>query len=500
MAFSQVIKTHFQPKIKLIELGDFDNSAESTTPSISRQNKNTQDFGQKAGTNKPFVKLGGKSLTEVDYLMLDESGFMPILNLVFTDSSGEFSGNYFPKRNLMVSLFINSGNPKLKPVRSDYVISSVKSIPVQNRGDKSTLSKGIVYHIKAELFVPRLYNNISKSYSNMTSVDAIKAICSELGLGYAQNEFVTVDSMTWINHNTSPANFLREISSYTYQDDNSFFTGFISKELIFNLVNVNEQLRQIEIDETFTSNSNPMSLGISQSQKDSPLQAGLSESTVPNFLSNQRKSINQPNYIYEANLISDHGTILKKEGYKKKIYYYDHFDESEDQKKKFKEFFIAPTNTDGNSEASMLIPDDEGMDEIGNKKWMNINYGNTHEHWNAARVFNHHNLKELDKIKLRVLLKGVNFQIIRGMTIPVLMTTSMAEKIKKETDPTGKEDVDPAKQKMEEETLDSELTGWYYVKDAKYTFDPTDLHIFYTELTLARREWIPPKIKFTANA
>ena len=40
----------------------------------------------------------------------------------------------------------------------------------------------------------------------------------------------------------------------------------------------------------------------------------------------------------EANLISDQGAVLKKEGYKKKIYYYDHFDENEDQKKKFKEF------------------------------------------------------------------------------------------------------------------------------------------------------------------
>jgi hypothetical protein len=500
MAFSQVIKTHFQPKIKLIELGDFDNSAESTTPAISRQNQNTQDFGQKAGVNKPFVKLGGKSITEVEYLMIDESGFMPSLNLVFTDSAGEFSGNYFPKRNLMVSLFINSGNPKLKPVKSDYVISSIKSIPVKNRGKDLALSKGITYYIKAELFVPRLYNNVSKSYSNMTSVNAIKTICSELGLGYAQNEFTTTDTMTWINFNTSPANFLKEITNYSYQDDNSFFTGFISKELIFNLVNVNEQLRQIETALTFTGNSNPMSQNITQAQKNSPLQAELSELTVPNFLTNQRNSIDKPNYIYEANLISDHGTVLKKEGYKKKIYYYDHFDESEDQKKKFKEFFISPINTEGKSDSSMLIPDDEGMDEIGNKKWMNINYGNTHEHWNAARVFNHHNLKELEKIKLRVLLKGVNFQVIRGMTVPVVMTISMAEKIKKETDPTGKEEIDLTEQKIDGETLDSELTGWYYVKEAKYTFDPTDPHIFYTELILSRREWLPQKIKFTANA
>ena len=148
----------------------------------------------------------------------------------------------------------------------------------------------------------------------------------------------------------------------------------------------------------------------------------------------------------------------------------------------------------------MLIPDDEGMDEIGNKKWMNINYGNTHEHWNAARVFNSHNLKELEKIKLKVLLKGVNFQVIRGMVIPVLLTTSMGEKIRRESNAELEVDANPDKQEINEETLDSQLTGWYYVKSATYVFDPTDHHQFSTELVLSRREWSPSKIKSTANA
>ncbi len=497
MAFSQILKTHIQPSIKLIKLDDFDNSADAKTPSITTKSGSAPDFSQTAGTLKPVIKIAGQAVNLIEYFVIDESGFIPTINLTFIDTVGEFSGNYFPKRDLLVSVFINNSSPKLKPVRSDYLITSIKSIPLSNRGSNTTLSKGTTYIVKGELFVPRLYNNVSKSYPNMTSVNAIKKVCSELGLGYAQNEFVPADKMTWININTSPSNFIREIVNHTYQDDESFFSGFITKEMIMTMVNVNEQMKNIEASLTFSSGSDPLASSLTQDNKTSTLKDALSESTFLNHLTTFKNSANKANYIYEANLISEQGGILKTEGYKKKIYYYDHF---ESKKSKFKDFYTAPLNTPGLSDAVMLIPDDEGLDEIGNKKWMNINYGNTHEHWNAARVFNAHNLKELEKIKLRVLLKGINFQVIRGSVIPVMMTQSMAEKIKKDTSPDGSSDVNSTSESMDKEVADTQLSGWYYVKEAKYTFDPTDPHQFITELILARREWAPSKIKFNANA
>lgn len=500
MSFNQVIKTHFQPTIKLIELGDFDNSADAKGPVISRKERSMPDFSQIAGKLTPFVKIEGLIVNNIEKLVIDESGFVPTLDLIFSDGSGEFSGSYFPKRNLMVSLFINSDNPKFKPIRSDYLITSIKSIPHQNRGNRTMLASGITYIIKAELFVPRLYNNISKGYSNMTSIDVLKTICKELGLGFAQNEFTSDDSMTWINPNTSPYNFIRDILNHSYIRDKEFVTGFISKELILNMINVNEQLKNGETSLTFPTSATPLIKSLSQDQKNELITEALDEVAIDNLLTNKKSNSGKSNYIYEANLISEHGSILKKEGYLKKIYYYDHFDASENDKDKIKKFYISPTNTDGLSEASMLIPSDEGLDEIGNKKWMDINYGNTHEHWNAARVFNSHNLKELEKVKLKVLLKGINFQVIRGMTIPLLMTQSIAEKADKESTPDNLDEINPNSESPDTEVLDSQLTGWYYVKEAKYIFDPQDPHQFLTELILARREWSPNKIIFTANA
>ena len=494
MAFEQVLKTYIQPSMKLIELSDHDNAANSTNTPI-KVDENRPDFSQVAGKEKPFVKISGKIIVNIELLTIDESGFIPKLMLMFKDSNGEFSGPNFPKRNLMVSVFINSANNNFKPIRSDYLITKVTTISPTGRPTGAQLAKDITYVIHGELFVPRLYNNVSKSYSSMTSTDVLKKISEELGLGYVQNQFKTADSMTWINFNTSPSNFIKTVLSHSFQDEKSFFHGFISKELMITMVEVNTQLKGGDADTTFSSSTDPQKSAISQRQKDSPISSGLNEVPSVNYLTNKQSSANQPNYIYEANLISNQGKILKTEGYKKQIYYYDHLADGDESK--FKDFFVVPTNTDGATEESMLIPDDEGMDEVGNKKWMNINYGNTHPRWNAARVFNAHNLNEIEKIKLRILLNGINFQVIRGMTIPILMTQSMADRMFKEAGST--EPMDKTAGGNSEETIDTQISGWYYVKEAKYVYDEKNKQRFYTELILARREWNPNKIKFTAN-
>ena len=498
MAFSQIVKTHIQPTIKMIELQHLDNSAQAESDSPLKKNENSPDASQSMGTLIPMVKIAGQLVTMIERLSIDETGFIPRITLIFKDALGEFSGTYFPKRNLMVSVYIASATDKLKPVRSDYLITSVKTLPLTDRSSSNNLTKGQTFIITGELFVPRIYNNISKSYPSLTSVDALKSVCTSLGLGYAQNEFTPNDKMTWVNINTSPINFMKEIISHAYQDKDSFFSGFINKELILNLINVNEQVKKLDVDQTFISAANSISFNLGQTQKDNPNTANTKEILVDNYLSNLPGSAGKSNFIYEANLISDQGKILKKSGYKKQIYYYDHFES--DETNKFKTFDTSPLNTEGLTEDSMLVPDDEGLSEIGNKKWMNINYGNTHEHWNAARLFNIHNLMELEKIKLRVVLKGVNNQVIRGSAVPIVLTQRFVDGVRKEVVSGSDRPPNLDQNKLDEVVLDSELSGRYWVQGAIYHYDMYDPLKFSTELILARREWVPAKITFTANA
>jgi hypothetical protein len=143
----------------------------------------------------------------------------------------------------------------------------------------------------------------------------------------------------------------------------------------------------------------------------------------------------------------------------------------------------------------ILLPENEGLSEIGTKKWIGINYGNTHEHWSAARIFNSHNLNELEKIQLRIALKGINFQVIKGMAIPLIITSRLGDQIRKEFDNSIDGAPNPEGLDILAEVPDIQLTGNYYVKGARYTYDPQDSHIFITELFLARREWQPSKNK-----
>jgi hypothetical protein len=497
MAFKQTLKTTIQPSIKMVDLFDLDTSKDSTTGSITKDSKSFPDNAQKAGSTTPFVKIGGQIVTNILKLTIDETGFLPKMMMVFVDSSGEFAGNHYPKTHLLASLYIKSPSDKLKPVRADFMITSMKSMTEPNPGDKIELTKNTTYVVSGELFIPRLHNNVSRSYPNVTSKEALQQVCTELGLGFFENDYTPNDAMTWINFSTSPLNFVKHISEHAYQDDDSFFTSFISKELMLSLIEVNAQVIPDESDLTFMSSVDSLLADSDQTQKNSQAKAEVNEQTVINFLTTLPGYKEKSNYIYEASLVSDQGNVLRSAGYKKKIYYYDHFEPDEAKKKK--EFFTVPLSSPGAADQVALVPQNEGMTEIGHKKWMNINYGNTHEHWNAARVFNFHNMLELEKLQLRVKLKGINFNVVRGSSIPIVITMKMAEKLRKEANLEEK-DENALNRESVSDAIDSQLSGKYYVKGAKYHFDSKEKMFFTTELILAKREWTPSKTITTLNA
>ena len=199
----------------------------------------------------------------------------------------------------------------------------------------------------------------------------------------------------------------------------------------------------------------------------------------------------QPNFITELNIISEQGDILKKLGYQKSIFYYDHLISGE-PREKFIDFFMEPLKTPERERNQFLIPNQEDLANSNTAKWMGIDYGNEHPQWNAARLLNSINLKELDKIKLKVRLNKINFQVSRGFTIPIYITVKQAEELfssgTSETELDEVEELDSGQY-----TADNQLSGYYYVSGAKYHYDPASASGLYTELFLSRREWQPSK-------
>lgn len=494
MSFNQTIKGTLLPKVALKELFEEDNSADSVTQSSYKAPKGLPDASQKIGAREPFIKIGGQIVKGVDMMTIDETGFIPTISLTFTDSFGEFAGDYFPKTDLIMNVYLKVGTEKLKPIRCDFLITGVKSIPAKYEGIRKGIAIGTTYVVKGELYIPNIYLNLSKSYSGVTSKEALKRVCEELGLGFAENNCTPNDKMTWINPNLSRLNFLQMIISHAYQTDESFFMGFIDKYYYLNFIEVNQQLKVEDAGTTFVTAANALSSGLNQKLKDDGKRKQLEEETMINYLTTELEYKGKPNYINSLNLVSDQGAIIKKQGYKKHIYYYDHLKSTKAPKEKFKDFFMSPLKSLDRNPEQFLIPTEESLAANEVKKWMNIDYGNAHVEWNAARLLNSHNLKELEKIKLKVSLDNINFQAIRGFVVPLYITIQEAEKILKATkDANSQDEKTKEDHTLSKQAIDSQLSGYYYISGAKYHYDSMHPNGLYTELFLSRREWQPSK-------
>lgn len=494
MAFSQILKRTQKASIPIVELFDEDNSINSTTPTLSKAAQVNPSSAQLVGAKVPYIKINGLIITNIENLIIDETGFIPTITLIFKDAKGEFGGPSFPKKNLLASIYIKSPNDNLLSLRGDYLITTIKSMSRPITDKEGGVSIGVTYLIKGELFVPRLYNNTSKSYPSMTAKDALVTVASDLGLGFVENDFTSADTMTWINMNSSPLNFIKDTANHSYAGEESFFETYISKELNLSMIDVNRQLLPLEADVMFLSSNNSLAADYNQIAKENNAVKQQSDNdTIVHHLTTDLTMINHANYIMEASLISNQGKVLNENGYKKKIYYYDHILDDEPINK-FQDYFMAPINTAGASDETMLIPDNIGLDDIGVKKWMDINYGNTHGQWNAARLINNHNLNELDKIQLRAVTRGINPQTIRGMSVFTVITQRVAEYINAGMDPKQRTEIDINGLDQAAVIPDLQLSGRYYVKGVKYYYDVTKEDPFYTELFLSRREWKSSKI------
>ena len=489
MAFSQVLKRIQQATIPVVELFELDDSGNGGDAAVT-SGQLTPSTAQSTGAEKPFVKINGYLCQMIESLVIDETGFIPTLTLVFKDPYGEFAGPAFPKQNLLTSVYIKSSNDNLFAIRADFLITSIKSMGKPTTKSQGGVSTGVTYLVKGELFVPKIYNNVSKSYAALSSKDALVSLASELGLGFVENEVVTADAMTWINMNTSPLNFIKDVADHAYGGDESFFDAYISKELNLCMVEVSRQLMSSEFDETFIASAMSKELDNNQAVKAASNKSSIDQYTMIKVLTSDPAMSKLANYITEANLISNQGKVLKESGYKKKIYYYDHVLE-EEPINKFQDFFMAPISTEGALAEHLLIPENDGLDEVGVKKWMDINYGNTHSQWNAARLLNTHNLNELEKIQLRVVTSGINPQTIKGDSIFTYITQFVGENIR-----VGGEATDNGANGASQTNIlpDEQLSGRYYVKGVKYHYDATRSDRFYTEFFLSRREWRPSKI------
>lgn len=476
------IKAILKPAIALDELSVSDDSKITQENLIYKAPKSVTGAADKIGSSAPLIKINGATFTDISYMCIDETGRIPKIKIIFTDTSGALTGPNYPKNNPVMSIYIKTQNSKFKPIRCDFFITNIRS----------TKSNDLIsdFIMSGELFIPKIYDNVSKSYPNMTSTVALVQVAKDNNLGFAENSFSAKDTMTWINTNENSLDFIDDIGKHAYSDDNSFFNVFIDKYYHLNVVEVTQQLNPSHaINWTYTNTSHSALLNESKEITDL-VDFNIEDDQTLLFLTNDETFQGKPEYIQSYGLSGDIGSILKNKGFKRKIYYYDHMETSN----KNVSWFIKPIIIKGyKNKAISMVPENESIRDNVIKKWMNIDYGNTHSEWNTAEVINDHNINELNKVKLLTQTDGINFQIIRGTGINVVIYLSAGTRSKQQSFRNIKDVLEEdANISPSSRSIDDTISGKYYVNGVKYFFDKNkEVNKYYTEFQLARVNWFP---------
>ena len=477
---SEHIKSKFEPRIKLDEIKFYDTDYGTGT---------LPEAGIKAleqrGVEFPHITINECSFnqSEVQKMIIDCTNHIPRISLkLLLTTSSKFLTESFPKDGDLISVFIRGKDDLFKPIRNDYLITSVIS-------NASALTesdgRGLSISMEGELNIPGLYNQVLFAKKG-NSYQIMEHIAKELELGFATNIDATDDEMTWICSYETYLEFMKHVSGAAWKDKLSFFTFFIDVYYHLNFINVNSLINYnaemlIALAETSI---------ISSAETPIKTPMGLAEKCFSNGPMYKASNF----YIRNYKPINNSSNISKNYGYALNILFYDFENKSNWQ--------LQATNitTSGAEKDKLLLRGRPGEDFYNEQQ--NYNYvgmlHNVHENFYLARAHNLMNNLEMDKLNVQIDTNRVNLNVYRYENMPcVFFITSDYDRINK-----AYENADMQVQELETPAMaiDKFYTGHYLVKgmtisytqaNANKVSDSTLVETF----ILSRREWPSPTNK-----
>jgi hypothetical protein len=467
-----IIRSLLDPTVVLdtMEINDLDTG---TSPAAKEIGQEGQDKSKKVsksiGSDYPFIEINNYvfSMDTIEKFEIDYTGFIPTVRLVAFIKSKTFTSEAIPKDGDRMAVFIRAKNDVFKPIRNDYRITSVRQRGGNNEGTNA------FFDITGELWVPHLYDPLSKAYSG-TSYEVLKEIAKELGLGFASNDTETSDSQVWINPRGNYYDLIQDIAAHAWKDDDSFFSVFIDVYYHLNFINVNNQFSedtnldlQLLVNMTFTDADG----GKTTEQQ---LQEGTGQ--VPKVLSNYTGLIGSPAYVHRYNIENNSNIINEELGYK---LYTTFFEQNSEQ---YWSIYTEPKTTPGAAENKMTLkgritkpgaPPEEFYKTQVKYEWGGIQYsapeGNAHEKYAYAEGWNKRNNAELEKMVLNVALERGNFNIYRGERLPVFLIVSGDNQYQNIASPPEQENKSSA---FAQPIADKFYSGYYMISGMKFGYSP----------------------------
>ena len=467
-----IIRSKLSPRIELDELSLVDvfvgsNPIQGKDPAKGSSNQ----VQNQLGITQPFIQVNDYVFKNEELLEceIDATGFLPTVRISVTmKSTNAFKSHAMPKDGDIINLFIRAKNDTFKPIRNDYIITSVDSSPGGADGFGST------FVLRGELFIPRMKDEVFRSF-NGSSWQALFNTAKELGLGFASNEDATQDEQVWICAGDSLETFMQDTALRVWKDENSFFKIFIDVYYHLNFINVNNQISMDGSENVETAILDSVGAqGLTpERNKDITDQAAVSAK----FLTNIETLSGTNAYVQTYRVINRSSEVSRLFGYKNFVVFYD------SKSKQKWSIFIDPIITKGAEQNKIILKgrpypkkaNGTGQSEDywktqNNYYWEGVQYKNVHDHYILAKYQNDRNLQELSKLYIEAQVTRWNPNIYIGEKIPMVFYTSPTDLTKKNRELVGDQKDTDNVTVSSIPTVDHFYSGFYMVNGMKITY------------------------------
>jgi hypothetical protein len=477
------------PQIFLDELSIVDASRNKDQEQMT---KNVIRDDSQFGLSVPYMIINNTPIKIINYFKIDLTGKIPKFILNFKTSDDKFIFTSYPKDGDLLSVYVKSLSKEYKPLRVDFIINKVVapiSAPANiSPGDTSGRSMGynLSLIIEGEMYIPRLYRDVSRAFPNKTAHDVLLEIAADLKLGFASNEKNTSDAMSWICPNISLYEYIKDVSEGAWKDEEDFFDFWIDEFYNINLVNMNRQFNEENKVEIIRMPVNRLGDTKGAMGDDS---VNYSELDFPLVLSNDPKYTGFPIFIKAFSLENNTGEINKTQGYFTNLQFYDDEIISDKPINKFFEYNIETVTTKNPTPRSLLykgrMKETFYKEEIKGE-WTGVQYfDNYHRNYHQAQLQNRINNRDSKKMILKVELDNYSPFVYRGQNISVSIVSKNSIGVIPGLKNT--KDDDPLGGLLPSTLINHFLSGNYVIIGSEIEYKMGKMvHV----LHLSKREWV----------
>lgn len=455
------------------------------------EDKGGDKISHEIGGPVPMIVINGLSFSDsnIKRFELDCTSKIPKINIVIQDLSGLFSTDTMPRDGDVISIRLAARQQDtFKDIRIDFDIDEVSGPP--SRALESAI-KGSKYIIDGTMKIPSLYSEGCKAYTG-TSREQIEEFASTLKIGLATNIDASDDKMKALNACQPNIEFLDNLVLHSYVGEESFQTYTIDPYYNINYVDVNSLLDSEEgLDDTYLN----MQIDFDESGEET----SSNQIEIKNILTNAQSFKSTNNYIESYKLINNSGALSKKNGYKRKMIFFENDSEGSVS------FDLEPLASKNMKDIEEPLKGRRGEDRyqkemkskyVGRLPIQSDEEPNVHLNYSYAAISNQQNLDEMNKLKLEIKLASWNPGLHLWQKIPVQILKAGKAQIdgaqgiidnKEEKGFDTDQEIDENTMDTVDQVKDEFLTGFYVIGGIKYNYKETE-GITQT-LTLLRREW-----------